>query len=193
MKSGETARLIAARKLAEMTPDEKDSFILNSLFKREERRIREAQTRRDQREAEEEMAGNRLPMEMPTILDAEVRVTGDDGTIDYKARDDASPKEHLGHLEHKAAVYGSMSGIQGRKRDRLSDWTAEQGSALDHEAPIGPYIFDGVKCSICGRGYEKVADLGPFVQAHDIAVATGVSDGTTQWAHKLCNEMEGVG
>jgi hypothetical protein len=193
VKSGETARTLAARKLAEMTPEEKDSFIFNSLFKKEERRIREAQERRDQREAEAELAGNRLPMDMPTILDAEVRTTGDDGTIDYKTRDDASPKEHLSHLEHKAAVYGAMSGIQDRKRERLSDWTAEQGSALDHEAPIGPYIWDGVRCSICGHGIEKTPQLGPFVRAHDIAVATGVSDGTTEWAHKLCNEMEGVG
>lgn len=193
MRSGETARKIAARKLAEMTSEEKDAFILNSLFKKEDRRIRDAQTRRDQKEAEEEMAGNRLPLEMPTILDAEVRVTDDAGTVDWKGRDDASPKEHVGHMEHKSAVYGAMSGIQDRKRDRFCDWTDEQGDALDHEAPIGPYIFEGVKCVICGRGYEAVPELGPFVQAHRTAVAFGGGDGTTDWAHKLCNEIEGVG
>lgn len=191
MKPGETARKIAARKLAEMTPEEKDDFIFKALFNREVNRISDAQKRRDEREADAEAAGNRLPMEMPTILDGEVRVTDDAGTVDYKTRDDATPKEHLGHLEHKAARYGAMSGIADRKRGRLSDWMGEQGSKLDHEAPIGPYIWDGVICAICRKGAEKIPDLGTFVRAHDVAFALGGT--TTQWAHKLCNEMEGVG
>jgi hypothetical protein len=191
VRPGETARMVAAQKLAEMTPEEKDDFIFSSLFKREETRIREAQNRRDQKEAERQMAGGYLPMEMPTILDAVVRTTADDGSVDYKNRDDATPKEHLTHLEHKSAVYGTMSGIASRKRDRLSDWASDQGDKLDHEAPIGPYIWQDITCSICGRGAEKIPDLGTFVRAHDIAFALGGE--TMQWAHKTCNEMEGVG
>jgi hypothetical protein len=174
-----------------MTPEEKDDFILSSLFKREETRIREAQKRRDLKEAEAQLAGNLLPLEMPTILDAEVRVVCDDGGVDYKTRDDANPKEHVAHMEHKSAVYGAASGIATRKADRFSDWTAEQGDKLDHEAPIGPYLWQNTVCAICGAGAEKIPQMGTFVRAHKIAFTLGGE--AMEWAHKLCNEMEGVG
>jgi hypothetical protein len=191
VKPRETVRQAAARELAEMSPEEKNIFILSALFKKHERRIRLAQERRDMREAEAEMAGVRLPLEMPTILDMHVRVEVDDGTLDYKDRDAASAKEHTGHLEHKSAVYQAASGIADRKRDRLSDWTAEQGNKLDHGAPIGDYIWAAVKCTICKRGPEAISTMGTFVRAHEVAFALGGED--MGWAHKKCNEMEGVG
>jgi ADP-ribose pyrophosphatase YjhB (NUDIX family) len=191
VKPGETARQAAARELAEMSSEEKNTFILSALFKKHERRIRISQERRDMREAEAEMSGLRLPLEMPTILDMRVRVEADDGTLDYKPRDGASAKEHTTHLEYKSAVYRAASGIADRKRDRLSNWVAEQGSALDHAAPIGDYIWAAVKCSICKCGADAIPRLGPFVRAHEVAFALGGE--AMGWAHKKCNEMEGVG
>lgn len=191
MKPRETARQAAASELAEMSPEEKDTFILSALYKKYERRIRAAQERRDMKEAEAEMSGLRLPLEMPTILDMYVRVEADDGTRDYKDRDSASTKEHTAHLEYKSAVYRAASGIADRKRDRLSDWAAEQGSALDHSAPIGDYIWADITCSICKRGPGAIPEMGTFVRAHEVAFALGGE--AMEWAHKRCNEMEGVG
>lgn len=191
MKPGETARQAAAREFSEMSPEERDAYVLNGLFKKHDRRIREAQERRDLREAEAEVAGNRLPLDMPTILDMNVRIVNDDGTVDWKNRDDASSKEHVGHQEHKSAVYKAASGIADRKVEKMGDWMQAQGPALDHAAPIGDYIWQDVRCAICGDGPEKIQEMGPFVRAHKIAFALGGEE--MEWAHKLCNEMEGVG
>lgn len=191
MRPKETARQAAAREFAEMSPEERDAYVLNGLFKKHDRRIREAQERRDIREAEAELTGGRLPMDMPTILDMNVRVTSDDGTVDWKNRDDASPKEHVAHQEHKSAVYRAASGIADRKVEKMGDWMEGQGPALDHAAPIGDYIWQNVTCAICGAGAEKIPQMGTFVRAHKIAFALGGE--AMEWAHKLCNEMEGVG
>jgi hypothetical protein len=191
LKPRETARQAAAREFADMSPEERDAFILAALFKKHERRIRDAQERIDIREAEAEMAGDRLPLDMPTILDMHVRVVDDAGIIDYKDRDDASPKEHIGHQEHKSAVYRTASGIADRKCDKLSDWMHQQGSGLDHAAPIGGYIWEHIRCAICGGGPEAIPQMGTFVRAHKVAFALGGE--AMEWAHKRCNEMEGVG
>lgn len=191
MNPMETVRQAVARELSEMTPEEKDTFISSALFKKHERRIRALQERRDMKEAEAELSGCLLPMEMPTILDMHVRVERDDGTPDIKPRDGASVKEHTTHLEHKSAVYQAASGIADRKRDRLSDWTAEQGSALDHSAPIGDYIWADVRCAICKRGPEAIPFQGTFVRAHKVAFVLGGE--AMEWAHEKCNAMEGVG
>lgn len=182
------------RKVRGMTREELEQLALNVLNARENARLRKTIDRRDEAEAERELAGEQLlPIEMPTQLDAHVRVENDDGSIDWKTRDDASVKEHLGQHSYRESLHQAAAGIRRRKHERLSDWTAAQGSNLDHGGPIGDYIWREVRCAICGRGPEKIPELGTFVEAHRIAVKFGGGDGATEWAHKLCNEKEGVG
>lgn len=186
-----SAREEHERAAEEMAREELEAFYVDVKTKRTDGSLRSAQTKRDLREAELEMSGDRLPLQMPTILDSHVRISNDDGSLDWKTRDEASIKEHMAHQEFKSANYLAASGIALRKRDKESDWAAEQGDALDHEAPIGPQVFEGTICVICGRGYEACATQGPFVRAHYVAHALGGDE--TDWAHKRCNEMEGVG
>ena len=180
------------KKAHALSRDELVQIAVNVFNKRDQDRFRKLAERRDEQEAEAELAGqDPLPIEMPTLLDSHVRVQNDDGATDWKTRDEASVKEHLGMHDHMEAVHTAASGIRRRKRDRLSDWSHDQGPRLDQAAPIGDYIWQHVRCAICGGGPEKIRELGTFVEAHTIAVKFGGTE--TRWAHKLCNEMEGVG
>ena len=174
------------RKVAALPRGELERIVVQAFDRSDNRRFREEATDADLRDAETELSGieqARL-FDMPTVLDVRIRTVDDDGGITWKHRDEATGKEHEAYHDHMETLHLTSAGIRRRKRDRLADWIAEQGSLFDDEAPIGPYVWREIVCAICGSGYR---DGDPFELAHDVAVTLGGGDGSTHWAHRSCN------
>jgi hypothetical protein len=180
------------RKAHQLPRHELERLIVATWDRADDRRLRKEATDEDLRYAEAELTGIEVArlFEMPTILDAAVRVELDDGGIDWKHRDEATFKEHRTYNERQQVLHERAAGIRRRKCERLDTWVEEQGVLFDHAAPIGPQIWRDVTCAICGGGYRE---NDPFEMAHDIAVALGGGDGSAHWAHQSCNRAEGVG
>jgi len=175
-----------------MSVDELRSIVFDVRLKKEDRRLREKTENADLAEAEKEMRGEFRMIdraEIPTVLDRQVRVETDDGRPNWVERDDASPKQHIGHQERKSAVYRTASGIADRKADRVRGFLADN-PLIPEDKPIGPVLWQDQPCAICGLGW-RTGD--PFEEAHDISVKFGGGDGTVRWAHRSCNRAEGVG
>jgi hypothetical protein len=180
------------RKAKDLPRGELERLVVQMWDRADDRRLRQKVTDEDLRQAEGELSAveeARL-FEMPTVLDAQVRVEDDDGGADWKHRDEASLKEHQAFNERMEALHLRAAGIRARKNDKLGDWADTQYPELDHSAPIGEHLWRNTKCCICGKGY--IAG-DPFEQAHRISVTLGGGDGTTELAHRSCNAAEGAG
>ena len=171
-------------------PDtEKVRYIVDDLMKKEDKKL-DAKTRaRDVKGAQDEMSGIDIArlFEMPTLLDDEVRTVDDDGSVDWKSRDEASAKDHHLNNDYWEGVYTTAAGIRRRRDDRLKGWQADNPS-YNPADPIGPFLFRDVHCAICKKGWRP---NDPFEFAHDVAATLGGGD--CEFAHRSCNRAEGVG
>lgn len=175
----------------EMSREELENYFIGHELKATDRRWAGEQLKLDLETGDADGAGvlEAKFFEMPTVLDAKVRVQMDDGTVDWLERDEATFKQHVQYVEWCEHRLVRAAGIRRRKGEKLHGWDEGQGLNFDRDAPIGPYLWRDVCCAICGKGY-LTGD--PFEQAHDVAVALGGGDGTVQWAHRSCNRAEGV-
>jgi hypothetical protein len=175
-----------------LSRDELERLVVQSWDRSDDRRLRKQATEEDLRYAEAELDGIELArlFDMPTVLDAHVRVEDDDGGVEWKYRDEATLKEHQAQNDYRQRLHLSAAGRYLRKHERLADWASEQAEEFDEAAPMGPYVWREITCCFGDGGYRE---NDPFEMAHDIAVALGGGDGTTRWAHRSCNRSEGVG
>jgi hypothetical protein len=180
------------RKAKALPRDELERLVVEAWDRADDRRLRKEATDEDLRRAEAELDGIELArlFEMPTVLDAQVRVDNDDGGGVWKHRDEATFKDHHAFNDRMETLHERAAGIRRRKNEKLDAWADTQGVEFDHGAPIGEQVWRDTKCAICGKGYLPG---DPFEMAHDIAVILGGGNGTTQWAHRTCNRAEGVG
>lgn len=180
------------RKVRALSRDELERLVVEAWDRADDRRLRKEATDDDLRHAEAEASGLELArlFEMPTVLDAQIRVESDDGDFTWKHRDEASFKEHRVFNERMETLHERAAGIRRRKNERLDAWADTQGAEFDHGAPIGDHLWRDTECCICGDGYRED---DPFELAHDVAVILGGGDGNRQWAHRSCNRSEGAG
>lgn len=164
-------------------------YVVDDLMKKEDRKLQQKIRARDLKAAQEEMSGIDIAriFDMPTLLDDEVRTVDDDGSVDWKSRDEASAKDHHVNNDYWEGVYTSAAGIRRRRDDRLNTWEADN-PGYNPGNPIGPYLFRDETCAICKKGWRP---NDPFEFAHDVAVTFG--GGTGKLAHRTCNRAEGVG
>lgn len=175
-----------------MGVEELRAIVFDMRLKKEDRKLRDKTENADIKEAEKELRGEFRMFdraEIPTVLDALVRIETDDGRPNWVERDDASPKQHISHQEWKSALYRTASGIADRKADRIRGFLADN-PLVPEDKPVGPLIWQDQRCAICGLGWRSG---DPFEEAHDIAVRFGGGDGTVRWTHRSCNRAESVG